>query len=274
LGSLKYLKSGRRKEIIPGARFLKRHSMAWGRSLPQGRAGGWRSILEIYKRTKESLLHPEKFFNQVKHERGIKKPFWFFLAVMALTLLFLTYHHMELFNSLIDALILFYNQQGIPIDLPRIELTPKAYIVAYVVLLVSTIITSFLWYYITHLCVRMLGGKHPYDQTYKAMTYSLSADYLALPAFAVSLVSLVIAIGDGSLIAKWVFVISTILYLVPTFYRLWIRLIGLEKLQEISRWRAFLAAYVFAYVLLFLVIFIIDVIIIFLALTLFSGSIP
>ncbi len=197
--------------------------------------------------------------------------------MISVTFIFLTYQHIVLFNSMMAELVNAYNSLGISVSFPVIEITPMTYILAYFILVISFVLISFLWYYITHLCIRIVGGKHSYDQTYKAMTYSLSADYLALPAFIVALVSLVKTIEDGSTASVVILTISGILYLIPTFYRLYMRIIGLERLQEISKFRAFIAAYILAYIFVFIAIILIDVAILavaFAVIYLFGLSLP
>jgi len=221
-----------------------------------------KSILrKVLPRIKESLRHPVKFFSGIKPEKGIRDPFVFFMIVISITFIFLTYHHVSLFNSLMEEVVTFYRSMGMNVSDFHIELTPGTYIIAYFILVISMILSSFLWYYATHLCIKIMGGKHGYYQTYKAMTYSLSADYLALPAFIISIVSLVATL-KGSRIGLIIFIISIILYSIPTLYRLYLRLVGLERLQEISKLRAFFAAYVLAYILVFVAIIIIDIILI------------
>ena len=199
------------------------------------------------------------------------------MLVTSITFLFLTYHHIELFNNVMQRLVEIYRMMGIDVKFSAIDITFSTYILVYIILMVTFVLTSFLWYYVTHLCIKFMGGKHGYDQTYKAMTYSLSADYLTLPAFIVSFISLTITLVNRNIIATIIFFISTILYLIPTFYRLYLRLVGLEKLQEISKFNAFIATYIFAYVLLFFVVIIIDIIIIFiffLLMTFFGFDLP
>jgi len=184
------------------------------------------------------------------------------LLVTAVTFFFLTYQHISIYNDLIDELVKFYAVFGLNVNLTPIELNAWTYLWVYLILVISFALTSFLWYYVTHISVMIVGGKKAYDQTYKAMSYSLSADYLSLPAFIVSLISLSIWLSKDSTTAKVIFIISSILYFIPAFYRLYMRLVGLEKLQKISKWRAFFAAYILAYIIVFGVIFIIDVILI------------
>lgn len=234
-------------------------------------------LKEMYRRTLHSLIRPKIFFSDIKSERGLKNPFVFLVIVMSLTFIFLTYQHIILFNSLMAGLVKAYNSIGFSVRFPEIKITFWTYAITYLVLVVSFILVSFLWYYITHLCIRMMGGKHSYDQTYKAMTYSLSADYLSLPAFIVSMVSLGNIILNRGIISIVIFIVSTILYLIPTVYRLYLRLIGIERLQEISKFRAFIAAYVLAYVFVFLALLVIDAVIlavIYLLITLFGLSLP
>jgi len=216
---------------------------------------------ELWRRTVDSLRKPKEFFSDIKPEKGITRPFLFMTVVMAVTMLFLTYQHITIFNSFLAEVSKIYSQFGIVIPLDPLEINFKSYLMVYTILVASFIVTSFLWYYVTHVCVVIVGGRQGYDQTYKAMTYSLSADYLTLPAFIVSLVSLSIALTKDSMTATIVFYVSTILYMIPAFYRLYIRLVALEKLQNLSKVRGFVAAYVMAYIGMFFVILIIDVII-------------
>jgi len=59
-----------------------------------------------------------------------------------------------------------------------------------------------------------------------------------------------------------VFIVSIILYFIPALYRLYLRLVGLGKLQEISKWRAFVAAYILAYIFVFIAIILIDIVLV------------
>ena len=173
---------------------------------------------------------------------------------MSITFLIITYHHIVIYNYYLR----FLKQLGLDSFLTQfnfdssvfseVTINWHVFVVAYIFLLLSSIMITFFWYWLTHLFVKLFGGKHGYDQTYKAMTYSLSVDYLTLPAFIVSIISLTSSISSGSLISFVIFIISTILYLIPSFYRLYIRLVGLEKLQEITKVRAFVAAYILPYV--------------------------
>ena len=189
-------------------------------------------------------------------------PFKFMIIVTSITFLFLTYHYIELVNNTMLRMVEMYHKFGIDVVPIEINLSFSTYVLAYFLLITSFVLVSFLWYYITHLCVKMVGGKHGYDQTYKAMTYSLSADYLTLPAFIISFIALTISLVKGSLIAIIIFIIATILYLFPAFYRLYMRLIALERLQEISILKAFIAAYILAYIFVFIALIIIDVLIV------------
>jgi len=220
------------------------------------------NIAEICRRTVDSLIKPKIFFKGIKPERGLKNPLIFLIIVTLITFLFLTYHHIALMNSLIQQIVGIYNELGIDMVAPQFELTFSFYVIAYFILAFTFIMISFLWYYITHLCVRIMGGKHGYDQTYKVMTYSLSADYLTLPAFIVSFISLTVTVVNYSIIPFIIFIVSTILYLIPSFYRLYIRLVGLEKLQEMSKLRAFIAAYLLAYVFVTFALIIIDILLV------------
>ncbi len=216
----------------------------------------------MIERTRDSLERPRKFFTDIRTERGLRNPFLFLLIVLSITFIFLTYQHIELFNALMEGMTRFYRHLGLDVAFPAINITPFTYAIAYLVLIVSYVLITFLWYDITHLCVRIVGGKGGFEQTYKAMTYSLSADYLALPAFILTFVTLTMTIIKRNRIVIAILVISTILYLVPSFYRLYLRLVGLEKLQKISKLRAFFATYILAYVLVFLAILVFDIILI------------
>jgi len=223
----------------------------------------------MYRRTVDSLLKPKMFFKKVKPEMGYRNPFLFLLIVMSVTFLFLTYHYVSMLNNIMQRLVDLYNSLGIVVYAPEINFTFATYIAAYLILLISSVLMSFLWYYITHLCVRLVGGKHGYNQTYKAMTYSLSADYLSLPAFIVSFVTLAISLVKSSLLIIIIFIISTILYLIPSFYRLYLRLVGLERLQEISKLKAFIAAYPMSYFFVTIAMLIIYIVLILIAVAIF-----
>ncbi len=216
----------------------------------------------MLRRTRDSLERPKRFFTGIRTEKGLRNPFLFLLIVLSITFIFLTYQHIQLFNAIMAGMNRFYAYLGLDIIFPTIDITPTTYAVAYLILIVSYILITFLWYDITHLCVRIMGGKEGYDQTYKAMTYSLSADYLALPAFIITFLTLTMTIIKRNTIVIIILIISAILYIAPSFYRLYLRLVGLEKLQKISKLRAFIATYILAYVFVFIAILAIDIIII------------
>jgi hypothetical protein len=194
-----------------------------------------------------------------------------------ITLLFLNYHQIKLFNGLIQLILKLYEKFDIFITVDKVDISFFVFINAYISMIISVIIISFIWYYFTHLCVKLMGGKYGYDQTYKAMTYSLSADYLSLPPYIFFFLSLTYMIISMSIFSVVLFIISTIIYLIPSFYRMYLRLVGLEKLQEISKLRAFIAAYVLAYSALLIVMVIICLIILFilyLLMNFFGFSLP
>ena len=215
----------------------------------------------MWHRTIDSLRMPKDFFSDVKPERGFKNPFFFMFIVLFITMIFLTYHHIELFNSSIRGVSEAYEEMGLPAVDFQVEITFGTYVGIYLFIVISTVLLAFLWYYVTHLCVKLLGGKHGYDQTYKVMSYSHSADYLSLPSFAIWLVSFTYGLSTNNIIAWIVSAVAFVVYLIPLCYRCYLRLVGLEKLQEISKIRAFIAAYILAYIFVFIIMFIVGMII-------------
>jgi hypothetical protein len=209
----------------------------------------------VYSYAKSVMLDPRRFFTQVQKEKNSRRVLNF-LTVFALSVfVILTFHYLRVFNSFT---VTFNQMLGFKL-FSQIPLTLSTYALLYVVSVVVFMGLSILRYRVTHLFVRMLGGKKDYNQTYKALVYTLTPEYLSMPILVAIGVLIPIAYLKAQ-VSLWILIgLLVIVFSALGFYQVYLRVIGLSKLQSITYMRSFLAIYVLGMLTQMLIVLIIEV---------------
>ncbi len=192
--------------------------------------------MSILQTAKKIMLEPSRFFTSIHNEKGYKKHLHYMVVITLVTFIFMTLYYLDGFNRAAQ----FIGDLIPGIHYPRIEPTPKVYLISYIIFAVLFFMVSNLRYFMTHLAVRMLGAKNPFYQTYKAMVYSLTPEYYSAPLLALILILPFFADTIVWIIWGVVFV----LYILLSLYIVYIRTLALSELQKISMIRSFLAIYI------------------------------
>lgn len=132
--------------------------------------------------------------------------------------------------------------------------------VIFIAFFIVLVLSSFLRYYIIHVFVRLWNKKAEYKVTYKALAYGTTPGWLSIPFFALSLYVYSLA---NDLLLFAVFLLLLGISLCFEGYAMYVRSIGLSKLQKISVLRSFLSIYVFGFVCYFVALFVIEFILLF-----------
>jgi hypothetical protein len=194
----------------------------------------------VWHAAKEVMVDPHGFFRKVHDERNFRKILNFLSVFTLIVFIFSTYQYLDQINSYIS----WANDLVGTQVLGTIPITLTTYVAAYGILVVLFIALSFLRYWVTHWFVILFGGKHPYQQTYKAMVYTLTPEYLSIPLFAAILILLPFTLMRHWIIGYILLFILGALFLAIAIYQIYLRTIGLAKLQEISNVSALLAIYI------------------------------
>lgn len=181
----------------------------------------------VIQKAKKILLKPKEFFNETKKEKGIKNSLKYILLLLLITQIFV---------------VLYYFRE----ELPRfgIELTTGNFIIIYVFITIFMIILSIVRSALTNFFIRFFSDIGKFEDTYKALTYGLTPDYIGTPFFIVTIVLLAI---NKSLNSSWILIAIIICAIVAgsaTIYTIYLRTYGVAKLHKISLWRAYLSAYI------------------------------
>jgi hypothetical protein len=212
----------------------------------------------VYGYAKEVMVDPHNFFKRVHKEKDFRRVINF-LTVFALSVfVVLTFHYLKVFNSFTLTL-----NDALGVELfSQIPLNLATYIVLYVISVAVFLGLSFLRYHVTHLYVHWLGGKHDYKQTYKALVYTLTPEYLSMPLLVAIGLLLPIAYATKSILLYMVVGVSVILIIGLGLYQVYLRTIGLSRLQSISYVRSFLCIYVLGFLTQMLIVLFIEVVLI------------
>jgi|SRR3989338_513693 len=191
------------------------------------------------------LSKPRDFFVNIKKEKGIKNPLVFFI-VFAVILSFA--------NSL------YFYRVILKLKPQAMELTPilafLAITLIYILNLSLTFLSTFLVSGITHLFVLLMKGKNGFHQTFKAVIYGDTPRYLV--SILLSPIYIFVYPQFSALKQKppefyfW-FVPLMAVGIAVGFYALYLKIIGINKLQDISAFRAFAAVFLLPAALVLLV---------------------
>jgi hypothetical protein len=208
----------------------------------------------VYEYTKDVLLDPHKFFKKVHSEKGMRKQFIFITVFALISFIFLTYSYVQELNRYIEMLNRF---MGVEMD--AFEMTFMTYLLIYGFLVVLYIVLSFLRYWITHWFVLLFKGVHGYQQTYKAMVYTLAPEYLTAPLMA--LFALLFVLPKSALVIL-LLILTGVPMLGLMLYQVYLRTVGLSKLQGISYVESFLSIYILGFILQLIIVTVAEVLLI------------
>jgi hypothetical protein len=192
----------------------------------------------VWHYAKEVMLSPSTFFKSVHNEKGLRKQFIFITVFAFIVFVFLTYQYLQQFNDFVTR---FNTMTGLTV-LGKIPLTIWTYIGVYASLVVLYILLSFLRYGVTHLFVILFNGKYGYHQTYKAMVYTLTPEYISSPLLAIFTIGM--AVLDKNWLTYLTLALIFLMMIILAIYQMYLRTVGLSKLQKISPMRSFLSIYV------------------------------
>lgn len=186
-------------------------------------------------KVKEILLNPSSFFKKAKKEQGIHHPIRFLIVFLLITQIFIVFYY---FKNV-------FTQYGW-----NFQLSITNYILVYIVLTVFTLIISFIRPALTNFFIRWFSKENKFEDTYKAMIYGLTPDYIATPFLIITMIFLSATILLQNNWYLVIFIISAFITLVAAFYTLYLRMYGVSKLHKISMWKAFLCIYIFPVLLI------------------------
>lgn len=210
--------------------------------------------MRVLKEVKEVLLTPNKFFKRIEKDKKFSRHLIFLVVLVFFIMLFLTYTYIQQINQYITA---FADQLGVGHIIEQIPLNLTTYAIFYFSLAIIFILLSFMRYWITHWFVLLFNGKKPYRETYKAMVYGRSPEYITAPLL-LGLILLFPFIANPLAIAA--IVVIAIPFLALSIYQIYIKTIGLASLQKISKLKSFLSIYVLGFITQLLIVGVIEVI--------------
>lgn len=205
--------------------------------------------MDFFNKIKGIISKPKDFFTKIKKEKGIKNTFIYFL----------------IFASITTFLSTIYFYRAIPrINIPEVVLTPQLIflimVVLYILILFFSIVAVFVSTGITHLFVLLMKGKKGFYQTFKAMIYGETPKYLL--SILLSPITIIVYPKFFGMkppfppeLTIW-FIITIIPGIIVAIYTIYLKTIGIKKLQEISTLRAFSAIFLLP-IALFIVIYLI-----------------
>ncbi len=217
--------------------------------------------LSIIETAKQVVLSPGRFFPDIKRFTGIKHPTVFMIVFFLVLTVILTYKYLGSLNNIMTETVAslkpLMDQLGVPFEMPNIVFAFDVftYVIAYVFFVVFFFSMTFLRYYVTHLFVRVFGGKYGYYQTHKSMAYTLTPQYITEPVFLAALI--LFAVPDKSILLWSGIVVLALVGIAFAVYQIYLRITGLAKLQEIAIWQSFIIIYVVGEVAFFLLVFVI-----------------
>lgn len=215
-------------------------------------------ISDNLRMTRDIIRDPEGFLKSIKDEHGIRKPLRFLTLFTFVVFIFLTYYYLDQINMILEEMagMLGTTPVTVPVNM-------QTYVIAYLSFVVLYVVIAFLRYYIIHFFAWLFGAKHRYDQSYKALTYSLAPEYISTPIFValVALLPMMVFQRTTALVA--VFVILLIPYLVVFFYTIYLRILALARLQDIAMWKSLVSIYVLGFIGQVAVLAVLELILIF-----------
>ena len=132
-------------------------------------------------------------------------------------------------------------------------------------LVVFFVLFAFVRYWATHLVVKMFNKDAEYQDTYKALSYSVTPSYLGGPFLLASFLLLPFL---RSAWAWFLFIPSTTIFVSLEVYAVYLRSKALSIVQSISFLKALLSIYVFGFILFLLAVLVIYIAILIVLLTL------
>jgi len=167
--------------------------------------------LSFFDKINLVIAHPHRFFDKIKEERNIWDVFKFCFIFVFL-------------SSVINTLFMLpkITESSISLAISKYMIFVSLIVIS--VLLASFFVTvsSFIFYYVYHIIIRLFGGKNNFKKTYKLL-------YAATPLL---LVCLIPYFDFFKLIFYPLFVIA----LIDSIY---LEFVGLQKLQRLSKENAF-----------------------------------
>lgn len=155
----------------------------------------------IVEKAKKVFLHPSKFFDSIKSEKGVKEAFKYTAVISIVSVI----------GSFIASasLMSFLSLLGLPQE--GSLFTGMSYILP-IVMYVVVLLSSFVGAGIIHLIAMLLKGKGNYAATYKAMMYA----------------------NTPSSLLGWI----PLLGFVFSLYSIYLEIMGISKLHNVSMLRA------------------------------------
>jgi len=208
-------------------------------------------MIESLRQAFEIMHQPKEFFKKVHDDKGLRREVQFLTVLSFVIFIFLTYTYLDQLNSVFSRINDYLGEDIFTL----IQVNIQNYLYIYLALAVSFILISFMRYWVTHWFVILLGGRQGYQQTYRAMVYSLAPEYVYAPLFAISMISLPFVIAWGNAIAWTIWLVVFVLYMIPSLYEIYLRIVALSILQKISYWRSFAAIFILGYVTQLILLF-------------------
>ena len=195
--------------------------------------------MKFFAKIKKVITQPTKFFNAIKKEKGIGPSFIYYVIFLAISsVLMIPY----LWRVLAQASKVT-SGEGIPFSLGTV--IPSIVIMQFV----FGIIMLFIMYGIIHLLVKLVKGKGDFSDTFKAMVYGATLNFIISP---------LILIYMGIVGVENIFLLIPV-YLISIAVFIWVLVIqikGIKILHKISTWRAVLAILILPIILVILIIII------------------
>jgi hypothetical protein len=178
----------------------------------------------ILKKVRSVLFSPTKFFEKVREEVDIKEAFKYILVL-------------ALIPSIIISIIY-------PMIIPP-EFIPLWYIIGPIIYYFFIILGFFVQAAILHLFVKLLGGKKSYSETYKASVYSYTP--MMLFGYIGPFLSIMwfYRFFIGMKPGLFGYILLATVWVVFMLWSLYILVIGLSKLHEMTKKRAFVVVALF-----------------------------
>lgn len=197
-------------------------------------------IKDFYKKTVRILKREEDVFQDISKEKGLKNAVIYFSLFTILFVLVSTNYYLERLTEITQAVA---NVIGLDLALEIPNTTQFAVIFA-ITFLLSLIAMTFLKYWIVHLYVKLFRMKSSYEDTYKALGYSVGPGYLAMPFFLLCIA--IFPMLNGFLL--WlVFLVSAFMALTLELYGMYLRSVILSEVQKISLVKSFIAIYILGF---------------------------
>ena len=201
--------------------------------------------MKFHEIIREVMFRPRHFF-QITLNWGIRQPLRYLIWVSLFTQLFLVY------SFLASGISIPLYAYGIDYVYEP-SLTVMNFILYYIGFLIYSVIFSFLWPAVSHLFIRIFNRHALYRNTYKSIIYSGTPNYVVVPFYFI-----VIGLGFSYALLQrpWLgllFAISLLIWLAGHAYSIYLKLISIRQLHNISIFKAFLCLYVLPTVLLIVV---------------------